>query len=477
MKNIDPELAIADIGNSKIALVVANADTMERANALTSHVACKAIVVQKFNLAKDKNNEGQGIEKEEVRENQLAEALRKARERAEKKSKQRVRKLLLLVAEPELLAISPQATEKGQEMQPKLQAGAQIKAQKKWKKLNSIALDRNKRPLALYAMLSEKWKSYERIASFAGVKIVGFIFPPIAVGNALIAQNYERETRQEGLKEFAKSFIVLDLGARYTSIAMFTDGLPCAIATIEFGSENFNEALIEAFQLSSERAEQLKNSLCFSENLLNSYSEAITKQKNKGEQESSRELKRKTHEELIEIKRIFPRNIKVAKNPLAQRKDAQGAERILAPIYEKAMQKVIRMFDNLAPRFSENAPVYMCGGGAAIPGIQTLTAHLLKRCVFPALLPRVNGTAIRAPIHSISALAGLFAVGQEYTENKVGKNTARTQVQKFNFSQQESSSGNFAEVKAIGDMKNNLMVNAKANKRVNEIANEEKTHA
>ena len=490
MTKIDPELAIADIGNYKIAMTVPNMtvpnrDAAMRADTLVYQPACKAIVVEKCEL--DKKGNEQAIVSDESQENQrteaCAEALRKARARAEKISQQRVRKILLLADFPELKAVSPDVTQRSQVMH--VESQAEVKT--KWKKLNSIALDRNKRPLAFYAMPNEKWKSYERIASFAGVKIVGFIFPAIAVGNAILAQNYERETSQERSHSFAKSFIVLDIGARYTSIAMFADGLPCAIATIEFGAENLKQALADAFQISSDRAEQLQYSLCFSESLLNSYNE----------------LKREPHEEAIGIRRIFPRNIKLPRNTLTQRKDAQGAERILAPIYEKAMQKVIRMFDNLAPRFSKNAPVYMCGGGAAIAGIQTLTAHLLKRCVFPSLLPRVNGTTSRAPLHSISALAGLFAIGggQRYTENKSGGNTSATQSQQFNFSQLRGESENLTKEKIIGDvknssknnpknnpennLKNNPRVNQRVNQRVNPIVNprvnarvsEEKAHA
>ncbi len=469
MRKIDAELAIVDMGNSKLAMVVPDADAMTRAGELAAQAICKATVEERVVLHKEVA--GQEGREDEVVEDQRAQALLKVRERAEKKSQQRVRKVLLLAAEPELQAVSPQvaspqATRREQELQMGLQ---QAVSQKKWKKLNPIALDRNKRPLALYAMPNERWKAYERIAYCAGVKIVGFIFPAIAVGNALITQNYKHPTRQERLKQFPESFIVLDLGARYISIAMFNDGLPCAIATIEFGSQKFNEALINAFQLSSKRAEQLKYSLCFSESLLDAYSDAITKQKNKGVDEISSGLTEKHYEEAVEVQRIFPRNIKVARNPLAQRKDAQGAERILAPIYEKAMQKVVRTIEYLAPRFSKNAPVYMCGGGAAIAGIQTLTAHLLKRCVFPALLPRVTGSAIRAPIHSISALAALFAIGGGHSENKVRKNPNPVQAQQFNFSQHSSSNENLEKTKITDDVENKLMVNARGN--------EVKTHA
>ena len=201
MTKIDPELAIADIGNYKVAMTVPNStmlktDATTRADALAYQPSCKAIVVEQCEVGK-KNNE-QVIVSDESRENQRAEtsaefcamALRKARARAEKISQQRVRKILLLAALPELKAVSPDATQASQA----LHVESPAEAKTKWKKLNSIALDRNKRPLAFYAMPNEKWKSYERIASFAGVKIVGFIFPAIAVGNAILAQNYERET-------------------------------------------------------------------------------------------------------------------------------------------------------------------------------------------------------------------------------------------------------------------------------------------
>ncbi len=406
--------AIIDLGHAKVAVTVPREANREQnsvaGNYVNSQIFCKAMAFENLHI----DLQTAPTSKQEI---QRGEALRRIRIRAEQKAQQKVRRVLLLAAESSLQAISH---------------SDQDYRKNGLRRLNAIVVDHNKRPLAFYAMEEKKWQAYNRIADYAGVKIIGFVFPTIAMGYCLLTQMPKHKN--------ANSFIVLDIGAHKVSIALFEDGLPYgmyqkipheslnrthnktssaindkavrAFSTIDFGTRKLNNALADTLQITSKNAEQLLHSMRFSEETIASYL-GIEREKHK-----------EKYSKVIEIKRHFPQRIasSLQNTMLSQHLGKQGVEQIITPIYSIAMQEVASQINRIAPRFPKDAPVYMYGGGANIPGAQTLATNILQRCVFPAILPRIEGISDRRHTESISAIAALFLLASQSRQNNAYEN-------------------------------------------------------
>ena len=423
MKNLFANFALVDVGSSKVALVVPKIDG--RTGGGTSaelSVKARCCIVEPVEIGKMASSI----------EIARAEALRRARNRAESMLRARLRKVFLLANEPSLSLVSPSQTQ-----------------DEKTIVINAAATDRNKRPLSFYAMHKQRWQFYERLASYAGLSIVGFVFPAVALGQSLLAhrralkaeetqagarakieakleQKIEAENSVEDQNK-PQNFVIIDIGSRTTGVAVFVDGVPCACRSWEFGTTSITTALAESFSLTQARAADLQRSLVLPDSFLNRLldpslvdpssqsSSSVDPSSASSSQSSSSHSSSPALSE-----RRFPRVIFPVKdtffNSNSQKVAPQhGAVRVVASAYRPLFAEVARFLKGCSPSVGSFAPVYAAGGGSLLVGSHVLAGHLLARCVlpYPYLGSRVATRTFGERIAASGALACLSVLSRE----------------------------------------------------------------
>ena len=399
--------ALADVGCSKVALVVPH---LSRGTNSERPCTARCCIVEPVE------------EKNPSRSNEIAraEALRRARHRAEVMLRLRLRKVFLLANEPSL---EIQASLDGGDERDGRRTGERLAHEHPDpdpnpdpdanKKLDSndnremivvgaVATDRNKRPLSFYAMRKQHWQMYERLASFAGFSIMGFVFPAVALGQsllvhrrAIVAEATQARRGTAGKGELAKNkqtFIILDIGSRTTGIAVFAAGVPYACLSWEFGAMSIVSALAEAFALSPARAANLRDGLVLSSSFLDSL------------------LPPSSHAGLSGlVERRFPHKDAASHKTATSQ---QGAARVVASAYASLFAEVARWLQRYAPQQAiGDAPIYITGGGSLIAGSHVLASHLLTRDVlpYPCLETKVFSGGERIATESVLACLSLLS--------------------------------------------------------------------
>ena len=413
MKNLFANFALVDVGSSKVALVVPKIEG--RTGGGTSaqlSVKARCCIVEPVEIGKMASSI----------EIARAEALRRARHRAESMLRVRLRKVFLLANEPSLSLVSPSQTQ-----------------DEKTIVINAAATDRNKRPLSFYAMHKQRWQFYGRLASYAGVSIVGFVFPAVALGQSLLAHRraLKAEETQAGRKakieqklesessfedqNKSQNFVIIDIGSRTTGVAVFVDGVPCACRSWEFGTASITTALAESFSLTQARAADLQRSLVLPDSFLNRLldpsfvdSSSVDPSSASSSQSSSSSASPALSE------RCFPRPIFPVRGTFSssnsQKSTPQhGAVRVVASAYRPLFAEVARFLKGCSPSVGSFAPVYAAGGGSLLVGSHVLAGHLLARCVlpYPYLGSRVATRAFGERIAASGALACLSVLSRE----------------------------------------------------------------
>ena len=432
MKTFFSNFALVDVGASKVALVVPQLSG--GTNAAARSVAARCCIVEPVeagNLSSS-SSISSSIPSEIAR----AEAFRRARNRAEAMVRTRLRRVFLLANEPSLKLVPP--AQERHHNKDSWKKASWDKSQQETIVVNAAATDRNKRPLSFYAMDKRRWQFYARLASYAGVSIVGFVFPAVALGQSLlvhrrtlaaVARKMTPETKTktkagtrtedgEGGIELEhptneQSFVVLDIGSHTTGVAVFTAGVPCACQSWEFGTASITATLAESFSLTRARAATLQRSLVFSEDLLESLLDP-----------SSRAATPALSERRFPRKDAFLEKTQHTSQLGATTHAAtqQGAMRVVVSAYGSLFAEVARFLKRSAPQLSSLAPVYATGGGSLIAGSHVLASHLLTRYVlpYPCLGARTPtrgaaGVASRAfgeRIAAVSALACLSVLSR-----------------------------------------------------------------
>ncbi len=401
--------ALVDVGSSKIALVVPQqgADSAER------HLVPRCCLVEPVKM------ETLASDSEIAR----AEAFRRVRLRAEAMLGLRLRKVFLLATEETLELVAPSHEQDEQQTSRKHGDEPQDHRTKgKGKEetiiLNAVATDRNKRPLSFYAMRKRRWQFYTRLASYAGVSVEGFVFPAVALGQSLLVHrrtlaNAAERTKTKKVKTERqahsipdeRSFVVLDMGARTTGLAVFAEGLPCACRSWAFGAVSITAALAESFVLTPSRASTLQRRLVLSESFLNGVLSPSS-----------------SPVDPVFSERRFPRKEAFSKKPqqappldaLRLAASQEGALRLVVSLYGSFFAEVSRFLERHTPAHLRDAPVYATGGGSLLAGSLSLASRLLSRGVFPypCLVTGVPTHAFGERIAASCALACLSVLSR-----------------------------------------------------------------
>ncbi len=436
MKPLFSNFALVDVGASKVALVVPrnvggldarlDARLGASANTPSSSITARACIVEPVrvhvrNLAEKQQAKQQGTI---ATSNEIAraEAFRRARLRAETMLRTRLRKIFLLANEPSLTIVSPSQEQgyKNDKNEQCLEDERQSHHQDHEETIviNAAATDRNKRPLSFYAMDKRRWQFYARLASYAGVSIVGFVSPSVALGQSLLVHRRalaEVAQQNKGVTKgvlsptttaetlIEQTFVVIDIGSHTTGVAVFASGVPYACQSWHFGAMSITAALAESFALTLPRAATLQRNLVFSDAFLNSL---LASSGGVGGEALS--------------ERRFPRTDAFAKKTSTA--SQQGTARIVASAYGSLFAEVARFLKRCAPRLADDAPVYTTGGGSLVAGSQVLASHLLARCVLPypcfgASIPTSSSSIVSLPafserIAASSALACLSVLAR-----------------------------------------------------------------
>ncbi len=389
--------ALVDVGASKVALVVPKLS--RGANATTHDMAARCCVVEPV------AEEGLGSSAGFPSEIAQAEAIRRARHRAESLLRTRLRKVFLLANEPSLELVPPSQEPPYRHRNPydtRAPDGSDFdststegKGGKETIIVNAVATDRNKRPLSFYAMDKRRWQFYARLASYAGLSVVGFVFPAVALGQSLLvhrraltaettrtrtktktgAERMGAERMGTGIEAsvYGQNFVVLDIGAHTTGVAVFVAGVPCACKSWKFGTASLEAALSDKFSLTRARAAMLQRSLVFSDDLLNSLLDPSSRSGSPAL--SARRFPRKDTFD----KTRQPASLGATTQAIKQ----QGAARIAAAAYGSLFAETARFLQRCAPQIGDKAPVYATGGGSLVAGSHVLASHLLARYVLP----------------------------------------------------------------------------------------------
>ena len=421
MKNLFANFALVDVGSSKVALVVPKIDG--RTGGSTSaelSVKARCCIVEPVEIGKMASSI----------EIARAEALRRARHRAESMLRLRLRKVFLLANEPSLSLVSPSQTH-----------------DEKTIVINVAATDRNKRPLYFYAMHKQRWQFYGRLASYAGLSIVGFVFPAVALGQSLLAhrralkaeetqagrkakleQKIEAESSVEDQNK-PQNFVIIDIGSRTTGVAVFVDGVPCACRSWEFGTASITTALAESFSLTQARAADLQRSLVLPDSFLNRLLDpslvepSLVDSSSADSSSASSSQSSSSHSASPALsERRFPRAIFPVKDTFSNSNSnspkaapQHGAVRVVVSAYRPLFAEVARFLKGCSPSVGSFAPVYAAGGGSLLVGSHVLAGHLLARCVlpYPYLGSRVATRAFGERIAASGALACLSVLSRE----------------------------------------------------------------
>ncbi len=450
MKTLFSNFALVDVGASKVALVVPRLDAKLGArmgnskNTAPSSITARACIVEPVRVRAEKSAEKSAEKLTKKQQEKIApsseiaraEAFRRARLRAETMLRTRLRKVFLLANEPSLTIISPSQEQsyKNDNRDSRREDDRQNHHQDHEDTIviNVAATDRNKRPLSFYAMDKRSWQFYTRLASYAGVSIVGFVSPAVALGQSLLvhrralvesAQHSKGVTKAEVASE--QSFIVIDIGSHTTGVAVFAAGVPYACQSWQFGTLSITTALAKAFALTLSRAATLQRNLVFSNAFLNSLL-ASSAQADEDVLEDVLSERRFPRADAFAKKTSQPAPLGTTTQSMGAAASQQGTARIVASAYGALFAEVARFLKRCAPRLADDAPVYTTGGGSLKVGSQVLASHLLARCVLPypclgaripASIPASSSSSVSLPafserIAATSALACLSVLAR-----------------------------------------------------------------
>lgn len=211
-------------------------------------------------------------------------------------------------------------------------------------------------------------KNVLRALEEAGIEAEELIANPLAASRATL-------TKRE--KEIGA--MVLDLGAATTSIMLFEEGLPYSLETLPIGSQHITQDIAVGFKIDLEEAEKLKTN----------YGAVGAEAEN------------------------FPKREDLVYGNYSKKKLAEIIEARLSDIFElieKHLKKVDRA--GLLP-----AGIFIVGGGANIPGIESFTRDSLRLPARVAEPENLGGLKdkIKNPAWSVAVGAALMALEKKST--------------------------------------------------------------